>query len=82
MSRKIIGGVLAGVAIVASVACAVFDYNTTVYRCEKCKTIHKPSVKAWVCSMHTPGKRLLECPQCGKTSWHKRFVLVDERDFI
>ena len=82
MSKKVIGGILAGVAIVTSIAYAVFDYNTTVYRCGKCKTIHRPSVKAWLCGMHAPGGRLLKCPECGKTSWNKKFVLIDENDFI
>ena len=31
MNKKVIGGVLAGVAIAASVAYTVFDYKTTVY---------------------------------------------------
>lgn len=82
MNKKVIGGVLAGVAIAASAAYAVFDYKTTVYQCGKCKTIHKPSVKAWVCGMHTLGKRMLKCPKCGETSWHDRFVVADESDFI
>ena len=82
MSKKVIGGVLAGVAIAASVAYAVFDYNTTVYQCRKCRTIHKPDVKAWVCGIHTPGKRVLKCPKCGETGWHDRFVLADEKDVI
>ena len=82
MSKKVIGGVLAGVAIAASVAYAVFDYKTTVYQCGKCKIIHRPDVKAWMCGMHTPGKRLLKCPKCGETSWHDKFVLADASDFI
>ena len=48
MNKKIIGGVLAGVTIAASAAYTVFEYKTTVYQCGKCKTIHKPSVKACI----------------------------------
>ena len=82
MNKKVVGGVLAGVAIASSVACAIFDYKTTVYHCRKCSTVHKPSVKDWVCGMHTFGKRMLKCPKCGETSWHDRFVVADESDFI
>jgi radical SAM superfamily enzyme with C-terminal helix-hairpin-helix motif len=90
MSKKVIGGVLvgavagalAGVATMASVAYATFDYNTTVYRCEKCKAMHKPSIMAWLCGMHTPGKRFLKCPKCGKMSWNRKYVLVDKKDSI
>lgn len=82
MNKKIIGGVLAGAAIAASIAYTVFDYKTTVYQCSKCRAIHKPPVKEWACSMYMFGKRLLKCPKCGKTGWNDRFVLVDKNDFI
>lgn len=82
MNKKVIGGVLAGVAIAASAAYTAFEYKTTVYQCGKCRTIHKPSVKAWMCGMHAPGKRMLKCPKCGETNWHDRFVVADENDFI
>ena len=82
MNKKVIGGVLAGVAIAASVAYTVFDYKTTVYQCRKCRAIHKPSVKAWMCGMHSLGRRMLKCPKCGETSWHDKFVVADEKDFI
>lgn len=82
MNKRVIGGILTGAVIASSVACAIFDYKTTVYQCGKCKTIHKPSVKAWVCGMHTFGKRMLKCPKCGETSWNDRFVVADESDFI
>lgn len=82
MNKKVIGGVLAGAAIATSVAYIVFDYKTTVYQCGNCGTIHKPSVKDWMCGMHTFRKRLLKCPKCGETSWNDRFVVADESDFI
>lgn len=82
MNKKVIGGVLAGIAIAASMAYTVFDYKTTVYQCRKCRAIHKPTVKEWVCSTHMPGKRMLKCPKCGEKDWHDKFVLADENDFI
>lgn len=33
MSKKVIGGVLAGVAIAATATLAYWDYNNTVYEC-------------------------------------------------
>ena len=82
MNKKIISGILTGVMVAATVVATVYDFKTTVYQCGKCKTIYKPSVKEWVCSMHVLGKRLLKCPKCGETGWHNKFVLTDENNFI
>ena len=70
MSNKVIGGVLAGVAIAASVAYAVYDYIETVYECHDCGAMHKPTVGAYLMGVHIPGKRLLKCPHCGDRNWH------------
>ena len=82
MNKKVIGGILTGVAIAVTVAATVYDFKTAVYQCGKCQTIHKPTIKEWTCSMHMPGKRLLKCPKCGEAGWHDKFVLADENDFI
>jgi hypothetical protein len=70
MNKKVIGGVLAGVAITASVVYAVFDYTNSLYECHECCTMHKPTVGAYLMGAHIPGKRKLKCPNCGDRNWH------------
>ena len=70
MNKKVIGGVLAGVAIAASVAYTIFDYTEAVYECHECGAMHKPTVGAYFMGAHIPGKRLLKCPHCGDRNWH------------
>lgn len=82
MNKKVIGGILAGVAVAAGVVCSVIDYQTTMYQCKECKTLHKPTPFKWAMGMHTLGKRLLKCPHCGDTGWHDKFVVADELDFM
>lgn len=72
MNKKVIGGVLAGAAIAASVAYAVFDYTKAVYECHECGAMHKPTVGAYLMGAHIPGKKMLKCPQCGDRNWHYR----------
>lgn len=72
MNEKVIGGILTGVMVAATVAATVYDFKTAIYQCGKCKTIHKSTVKEWAFSMHMPGKRLLKCPKCGETGWHDK----------
>ncbi len=72
MSKKVIGGVLAGMAIAASVAVTCWDYAHTVYECHDCGAIHKPTPGAYCMGMHVPGRRLLKCPSCGNRNWHYR----------
>lgn len=72
MNEKVIGGILTGVMVAATVVATVYDFKTAIYQCGKCKTIHKLTVKEWAFSMHMPGKRLLKCPKCGETGWHDK----------
>ena len=37
--------------------------------CPKCNQIFKVSGKAIICSIHTPTKRLLKCPNCNTKLW-------------
>lgn len=77
MSKKVIGGVLAGVAIAASVALTYLDYNSTVYECHDCGIVHKPAIGSYLMGIHVPGKRLLKCPHCGSYNWHHRTLNKD-----
>lgn len=77
MNKKVIGGVLAGVAIAATATLAYFDYNNTVYECHDCGIVHKPAIGSYLMGMHVPGKRLLKCPHCGSYNWHYRTLNKD-----
>lgn len=70
MNKKVIGGVLAGVAIAASVAVTCWDYMNSLYECHECGTVHKPTIGAYLTGAHIPGKRKLKCPNCGDRNWH------------
>ena len=77
MSKKVIGGVLAGVAIAATATLAYWDYNNTVYECQDCGIVHKPAIGSYLMGIHVPGKRLLKCPHCGSYNWHSRTLNKD-----
>ena len=77
MNKKVIGGILAGVAIAASVALTYWDYNNTVYECHDCGVMHKPVIGSYIMGIHVPGKRLLKCPHCGSYNWHYRTLNKD-----
>mgnify|MGYP003293670682 CR=1 FL=1 len=70
MNKKVVGGILTGVAIAAGVAITYLDYTGAVYECHKCGAIHQPTIGAYLMGMHIPGKRLLKCPHCGDRNWH------------
>ena len=70
MNKKVIGGVLAGVAIAVGVAVTCWDYMNSLYECHECGTVYKPTVGAYLTGAHIPGKRKLKCPNCGDRNWH------------
>jgi hypothetical protein len=76
--KKTIGGMM---AILAGVVYSVFDYKTSVYQCEKCKTLHRPDTLEWVVSPHFFDKRRLMCTKCGDVNWHSKFVVADKNNF-
>lgn len=66
---SIIGVAVIGVGI--GVAC-VLDRDAGVYECQHCGQKFVPTMKAYVFSAHTPTKRKLKCPHCGKRSYCKK----------
>ncbi len=47
------------------------DYNLCVYKCRNCGHEFKPTLKAYLWSVHTVTSRYLKCPDCGKKSFCK-----------
>ena len=43
--------------------------NSTAYRCPECGHEFEISVLTDFISPHTPNKKYLKCPQCGKRKW-------------
>ena len=77
MNKKVIGGVLAGVAIAASAVVTYLDYIEAIYECHECGIVHKPAIGSYLMGMHVPGKKLLKCPHCGSYNWHTRTLNKD-----
>ena len=73
--NKVIGGILAGVAIAGAVAATVWDYKNTEYKCNECGEIYKPTKDAYTLGMHVPGRRFMKCPYCHTKNWHYRTVV-------
>ena len=70
MNKKVIGGVIAGIAVASAVAATYLDYTSATYECHECGAMHKPTLGAYLMGAHIPGKRLLKCPHCGDRNWH------------
>lgn len=50
----------------------VLDRDAGVYECPHCGERFVPTMKEYVMSTHTPTKRKLKCPKCGKRSYCKK----------
>lgn len=58
---------LSSIVFVLSVIFAlVLDYGSSIYECQVCGYEFKPTVSAYIWSVHTLKKRYLICPKCGK----------------
>jgi DNA-directed RNA polymerase subunit RPC12/RpoP len=42
------------------------------YQCASCGTRFSPSAVAAALTPHMPGRKLLRCPSCGRTTWAAR----------
>ncbi len=49
-----------------------FEAETGYYECKNCHHMFVPSYKEVTWVLHTPTKRLVKCPQCGKWTWCKK----------
>lgn len=67
---------LVGVSLVVLFAgifvCTHIDADSSIYECRHCQARFTPTIGAYLIGMHTPTKRHLKCPECGKRSWCKR----------
>ena len=48
------------------------DRKIGYFECKNCGHRFEPTFWAYVNGMHTPTKRYLKCPKCGKRTWCKR----------
>ena len=55
--------------IVGLVGLVVLDCHIGYFECPECHERFVPSIKDYLFGMHTPTKRHLKCPKCGKRSW-------------
>ncbi len=63
--------VISNIAVILLVA-----VNTEVYECCHCGEKFVPTMKEYICGLHTLKKRYLECPHCNKKGWDS-FHLID-----
>ena len=59
------------------IAC-VLDKDAGVYECKHCGERFVPTMKAYLFALHTPTKRRLRCPKCGKKSFCKKRLSKSE----
>lgn len=67
-------GITIGIIAFSAGLCTAIglDYTSGVYECKCCSHRFKPSLSAYIWGIHTITKRLLKCPECGKTSFCRR----------
>ena len=53
------------------IAC-VLERDAGVYECKHCGERFVPTMKAYIFAPHTPTRRRLKCPKCGKKSYCKK----------
>lgn len=56
----------------------VLEFTAGGYQCQKCKAKFVPSFGAYLMGAHTIMYRKLTCPFCGKRSWCKRTLTLQE----
>lgn len=50
------------------------------YKCSKCGYTHVPTYKSVLLASHYGTTRLLKCPHCKKTCWHKKVINKNQED--
>lgn len=64
--------VIAVLVLIGGIAVAcVLDMDAGTFECKYCGARFKPSAGAYLKGAHTPTKRYLKCPECGKSSYCK-----------
>ena len=56
-------------AVPFSILISKYYYNNVDYMCPHCNKVFAPSFKEMFWAAHTPTKRKLTCPDCGKKEW-------------
>lgn len=59
---------------------AALEMREAVFECKKCKKRFIPTKTAYIMGVHTITRRHLRCPHCGKRSWCKRDLNVEETE--
>ena len=59
----------------------VLELSAGGYECPRCKKRFKPSFGAYLMGAHTIMHRKLTCPFCGRRSWCKRTLSLQEPEF-
>lgn len=71
--RRIVLVVVGSVIIIVGIAVAcVMEREAGVYECNYCGERFVPTMKAYLWGAHTPTRRRLKCPKCGKKSYCKK----------
>lgn len=68
------------VVISGIIVAAALEMRQAVFECKKCNKRFIPTKFAYLMSMHTITRRHLRCPHCGKRSWCKRCMTIDESE--
>lgn len=64
--------------IVAMIFALRIEQVAGYYECRKCGHKYVPSYKSVSFAMHMGRTRYMKCPKCGKMSWQKKTVIMDE----
>lgn len=65
----LIGGLVLIIILANIAVIVVIAVNIEIYECKNCGEKFVPTLSAYVMGMHTPTKRYLKCPHCGKRNW-------------
>ena len=65
----LIGGLILIIILANIAVIVVIAVNIEIYECKNCGEKFVPTLSAYVMGMHTPTKRYLKCPHCGKRNW-------------
>ena len=65
------GYVIGGLSVALAYTITKIDYLTSEYECEICGINFRPVFKDYILAPHTPTKRKLICPVCGRKAYLK-----------
>lgn len=73
---------IGAIEIIISVLICIFvafiatecDRRAGYFKCKKCYRKFTPGIKKYTLAFHTPRKRRMKCPHCGKKSWCEHII--------